>query len=132
MRKINEIEVVTFLYTFYFSSTLFLAPNLFNRETSELYRALMQIVETQQSWVYISLGVSIIYIISFSFDYYLISALANAIGGLFLASIGITYLFTYPNIGSGIFLLLALACFFKVYKLSNNHEEKKFQKYKVD
>lgn len=131
MRKINEIEVVTFLYTLYFSSTLFLAPNLFKRETSELYRALMQIVETQQFWVYISLGVSIIYIISFFFDYYLIAALANAIGGLFLASIGITYLFTYPNIGSGIFLLLALACFFKVYKLSNNHEDKKFQRYKV-
>ena len=132
MRKINEVEVVTFLYTLYFSSTLFLAPNLFDRDTSELYSALMQIVETQQFWVYISLGVSIVYIVSFFFDYYLMAALANAIGGLFLSSIGITYLFTYPNIGSGIFLLLALACFFKVYKLSNNHEEKKFQKYKVD
>lgn len=132
MRKINEVEVVTFLYTLYFSSTLFLAPNLFDRDTSELYRALMQIVQTQQFWVYISLGVSIIYIISFFFDYYLMAALANAVGGLFLASIGITYLFVYPNIGSGIFLLLALACFFKVYKLSNIHEDKKFQKYKVD
>lgn len=131
MRRINEIEVITLLYSLYFASTLYLAPKLFAAETSDLYKALTRIVSDQQIWVYIAFIVSLLYIISFFFNTYLLIALSNAVGGLFLSSIGITYLFTYPNIGSGVFLLLALACFFRVYKVSNNHEDKKFQKYKA-
>lgn len=130
MRKINEVEVITLLYSLYFASTLFLAPKLFSKESSDLYKALTRIVEDQQTWVYIALTVCFMYIVSFFFKHYLLTVLSNALGGLFLASIGVTYLFTYPNIGSGVFLLIALASFFRVYKVSNTHEDNKFQKLK--
>ena len=49
----------------------------------------------------------------------------NAVGGSFMMMICVTYIFTYPNIGSGIFLFVSLSCFAQIYKISNRYENEK-------
>ena len=54
----------------------------------------------------------------------------NGVGGLFFMLIAVTYLFTYPNIGAGIFLFVSIYCFRQVYRVSNRHEYMQVRKVK--
>lgn len=132
MRKISTIESIAVMYIVYFFITLFFTPNLFSAEKSDLYQALQRVFPMQDMWEITSMTLIVLYIISFFIDHYVSEMVINAIGGAFFMVVSVTYLFTYPNIGAGIFLFVSVYCFRQVYRASNRHEHQKESKLKHD
>lgn len=125
MRRIRTIEGISIMYLVYFTITLYFTPRLFLAEQTDLYDALQLIAPNQDTWEIIGMMLIIIYCISFFFKHWISRAFANFVGGSFFMLICVTYMFTYPNIGGGIFLFISIYCFREVYIVSNDHEDNK-------
>ncbi|MDW4519856.1 hypothetical protein QI033_00620 [Staphylococcus saprophyticus] len=132
MRKISTIEGISVMYIVYFFITLFFTPNLFSAEKSDLYQALQRVFPMQDMWEITSMILIVLYVISFFINHYVSEMIINAIGGSFFMLVSVTYLFTYPNIGAGIFLFVSIYCFRQVYRANNRHEFQKVSKLKHD
>lgn len=132
MRKISTIESISIMYIVYFFITLFFTPNLFSAEKSDLYQALQRVLPVQDMWEITSMILITLYIISFFINHYVSEMVINAMGGAFFMMVSVTYLFTYPNIGAGIFLFVSIYCFRQVYRASNRHEFQKVRNLKHD
>lgn len=130
MRKISTIEGISVMYIVYFYITLYFTPELFKAERSDLYKALQRVMKSQDAWELTSMILILLYVISFFFKHYVPVMIINGIGGLFFMLIAVTYIFTYPNIGAGLFLFVSIYCFRQVYRVSNNYELQKVGKVK--
>ncbi|PTJ91630.1 hypothetical protein [Staphylococcus simulans] len=134
MRRIRTIEGISIMYLVYFTITLYFTPRLFVAEQSDLYDALELVAPNQDTWEIIGILLIIIYCVSFFLKHWMSRVVANFVGGSFFMLICVTYMFTYPNIGGGIFLFISIYCFKEVYIASNDHEDSKvaMQKKKLE
>ena len=132
MRKISTIEGISVMYIVYFFITLFFTPNLFSAEKSDLYQALQRVFPMQDMWEITSMILIVLYVISFFINHYVSELIINAYGGSFFMLVSVNYLFTYPNIGAGIFLFVSIYCFRQVYRANNRHEFQKASKLRND
>ena len=130
MRKTSTIENISIMYLLYFYVTLFFTPRLFEAEHSDLYEALQRVMESQDAWEFTSLTLIILYVITLFIKHYVAEMFINGIVGLFFALITVTYVFTYPNIGAGLFMFVSYYCFRQVYRASNRHEYMQVRKVK--
>lgn len=130
MRKISTIEGISLMYIVYFYITLYFTPELFKAEHSDLYKALQRVMRSQDTWELTSMILIFLYIVSFFVKHYVSEMIVNGIGGIFFMLITVTYIFTYPNIGAGLFLFVSIYCFRQVYRVSNNHEKQQVDKLK--
>ncbi|MDW8551145.1 hypothetical protein [Staphylococcus saprophyticus] len=124
-RRISTIELVVLGYLIYFAATLFFSPTLFESEQSDLYKALIQLIPSQSAWVTTSSIIALVYIVSMFVKHHFAAMIVNTIGGAFSMMLCITYMFVYPNLGTGIFLFVSLGCFYQVFKESNRYEHEK-------
>lgn len=125
MRKVQTIEGISLMYMVYFTITLYFTPRLFIAEQTDLYDALQLIAPNQDTWETVGMISVLLYCVSFFFKHWINRAAANFVGGSFFMLICVTYMFTYPNIGGGIFLFISIYCFREVYIASNDHEDNK-------
>ncbi|MCJ0907688.1 hypothetical protein MTW84_00580 [Mammaliicoccus sciuri] len=132
MRRLATIEQINILYAPYFVITLFFADDLFSNEQSELYKSLLKVIPSQIGWCIFALIITVMYVLSMFIKHHGISMFVNGLSGIFFTLISVTYLFTYPNIGLAIFALVGLKSFQQVFKISNQHEQEKTEKYKIE
>ncbi|MCE5011339.1 hypothetical protein [Staphylococcus warneri] len=125
IKKLSTAELIALGYNVYFTITLFFSPELFSKEKTELYDALLLLIPGQEKWVVVGATASLLYIVLLFYRHHLYAIFVNAVGGSFMMMICVTYIFTYPNIGSGIFLFVSLSCFAQIYKISNRYENEK-------
>lgn len=125
IKKLSTVELIALGYNVYFTITLFFSPELFSKEKTELYDALLLLIPGQEKWVVVGATASLLYIVLLFYRHHLYAIFVNAVGGSFMMMICVTYIFTYPNIGSGIFLFVSLSCFAQIYKISNRYENEK-------
>lgn len=130
-KRLSQIELIVFGYVTYFTITLFFAPKLFINERTNLYDALLLLVPSQNTWELVGSFIIALYVILFFYRQHLFAMIVNGVGGAFMTLICVTYLFTYPNIGSGIFLFVSLGCFAQIYIISNEYENQKAERLKV-
>nr|WP_315293439.1 hypothetical protein [Mammaliicoccus lentus] len=128
--KISSVRRISLFYLVYFTVTLFLSPDLFNNEKSDLYKSLLRIIPSQEAWVTVGCLIIVADIISMFFKHYYSAILMNFIYGLFFMMICFTYIMVYPNIGAGIFLAVSLTNFHEIFKDSNKYEDIKAEKLK--
>ena len=131
-KRLSQIELIVFGYATYFTITLFFAPELFINERTNLYDALLLLVPSQNIWELVGSFIVSLYVVLFFYRQHLFAMIVNGIGGAFMTLICVTYLFTYPNIGSGIFLFVSFGCFAQIYTISNEYENKKAEKMKTN
>lgn len=132
IKRLEQVEIIVLGYVAYFTITLFFAPKLFQNEQTNLYDALLLLMENQNTWEIIGTLITVMYLFLFFYRHHLYAMIVNAVGGAFMMLICVTYLFTYPNIGSGIFLFVSFGCFAQIYSISNAHENRKAEKLKTD
>lgn len=128
--KISSVRRISLFYLVYFTVTLFLSPDLFNNEKSDLYKSLLRLIPSQEAWVTVGCLIIVADIISMFFKHYYSTILMNFIYGLFFMMICFTYIMVYPNIGAGIFLAVSLTNFHEIFKDSNKYEDIKAEKLK--
>lgn len=131
MRKLATVEQIASLYTAYFFITLYYSGNLFGKPESDLYRAFLQVIPSQNAWLLFGLSITILYVFSMIWQNYIVIMFVNALSGLFFSLIAITYLFTYPNIGLALITLVGFKNFQFVFRVSNEHEKRKTDKLKM-
>lgn len=130
MRKISSIEQIAMIYTSYFAITLYFANSLFDKEQSNLYQSLLKVIPSQMGWCLFAMIITILFVISMFWKSFYLAMIVNGVSGVFFTLISVTYLFTYPNIGLAIFALVGFKNFQQIFKLSNQHEQIKTEKYK--
>lgn len=122
MKRIRALDAIAFSYTLYFSITLALEPSLLGGD-AELYTFMRRIHADAQVWGMGSLGISILYAVSFYFNKIKwLSVTANVLSGLFFILIGAAYMLTYPNIGSGIFTIIGILIFMNIGTIAITNE----------
>lgn len=128
--KISSVRRISLFYLFYFTFTLFLSPDLFDNEKSDLYKSLLRLIPSQSAWVTDGSVIIALDLLSMFFKHYYSAILMNFIYGLFLMMICFTYIMVYPNIGAGIFLAVSLTNFHEIFKDSNKYEDIKAERLK--
>lgn len=130
IRRVSTIEIITFGYLLFFYTTLYIEPKLFENEKSDLYRALLKVIHKQEYWILTSLILLATFIVSLFLKHHLIRMIINFTFGSFMLLVSVTYLFTYPNIGAGLFLMVGIMHFVQIFKISNKYEHDKTEKMK--
>lgn len=114
MRKIRAIDIIAFSYCLYFSITMAVDRNMFEKETV-LYNYFQIINESEKVWGISAFIICLIYFASFIFKQFdWIAITASVVSGVFFLVVGSAYMMTYPNIGSGIFTIIGVMCFMNI------------------
>lgn len=130
IRRVSSVEIITFGYLLFFFTTLFIEPKLFENEKSDLYKALLKVIHTQDYWILTSLILIAIFIVSLFIKHHIVRMTINFVFGSFMLLVSVTYIFTYPNIGAGLFLMVGIMHFVQIFKISNKYEHDKTEKLK--
>lgn len=118
MKRIKSIDLIAFSYCLYFSITLGIEQNMFDRE-SELYGYFKMLNESEMAWGITAFSISVTYFISFIVkNQKWISITSSVMSGIFFIVVGSAYMITYPNIGSGIFTIIGVVCFMNIGRIA--------------
>lgn len=128
MRKPEWHEVGMMLFGLFMWFTLTIDKTLFTAGDSEVYASYIAIVKNQQNLANISLIVSIIILISFYIRNYTTLFFVSALGFLYFLFVSASFWINYPNIASGVMLMVAIYLGIKMYRLIDKGEELKKEK----
>lgn len=129
-RSIQRVEWMTVVYLIYFYITTLWDPSLFSR-SEKIYELLNALIPFQLVWATMSLVIVFLYLASFLYGQYIaLAILTNMIGGAFYAIVAVGFLFAWPNIGGGLFVLASIACFAQVGRLVSKREEESNEKHR--
>lgn len=128
MRKPEWHEVGMMLFGLFMWFTLTIDKTLFTAGDNEVYASYIAIVKNQQNLANISLIVSIIILISFYIRNYTALFFVSALGFLYFLFVSASFWINYPNIASGVMLLVAIYLGVQMYHLIDMSEEVKKEK----
>ncbi|MCU7557246.1 hypothetical protein [Macrococcus capreoli] len=129
--KYNEIFVM--LFSLYVWFTLSVEPELFaatRGKSGQIYKTYIGMVGTQQNLAWISLAVSILYLINLFTRKYGIITIVHLIGMIYYMFINASFLINYPNIAFGVLSLVSIWLFMDLLKLIDITEEEKANRIK--
>lgn len=125
MRKPEWHEVGMMLFGVFMWFTLTIDKTLFVANDSGVYASYIAIVRNQENLANISIIVAIIILISFYIRNYTARFLVSALALLYFLFISASFWINYPNIASGVMLLVAIYLGAQMYHLIDMSEEVK-------